>query len=118
MQYGVVYPHTKYKYFANFIDVIIIYTALVSESDVNLNLEEVTEPFRLGIYLDIKPHVLKTIEKDCPQNTKKQKIEVINYWLRNGKKCSWETIAKALEQMGDYGELVTQIRKKYLNATV
>ena len=66
------------------------------------------------MYLNIKPHKLVMFERDYPGNTDRQKTEVINYWLRNCKDCSWEILAGAVEKMGGHGNLVKRLRDMHL----
>lgn len=79
-------------------------------------LEDITDPCELGIQLNIEKSKLKMIENDYPLDTKRQKIEVIYFWLRNSKKCTWEALASAVERMGDYGNLVIRLKEKHQEA--
>lgn len=85
-------------------------------NDIDLALEEVTDPYRLGIYLGIKEHELEIFEKNYPRDAKRQKIEVIKYWLRNYTDCTWEALANAVEKMGGHGNLVKRLRDMHLTA--
>ena len=84
--------------------------------DVLSALEEITEPHNLGIYLGIKEHELEIFEKNYPRDIKRQKIEVMKYWLRNNRDCSWEVLANAVEKMGGHGNLMERLRDKHLKA--
>ena len=76
------------------------------------SINEVTKAFQLGIQLDIDPTVLKTIEKDYPGDSDRQKAEVIEYWLRNSPDASWTTLANAVERMGAHTNLVERLKMK------
>ena len=68
------------------------------------------DPYGLGIHLDIKPEVLKKIEKDY-QQVDRQKSEVIEHWLNNSNDCSWGALATAVEKMQEHGKLVKKLRE-------
>jgi hypothetical protein len=78
-------------------------------SNILLALEEVTEPYLLGIHLGIEPHHLKRFEREH-HDTERRKIEVIRYWLLNNEECSWETLADAVKRMDHHGNVVDSIR--------
>ena len=82
--------------------------------DIDSALEEITDPHRLGMFLNIKPHKLEKFEKNYPRDIDRQKSEVIKYWLRNSKDCSWEVLANAVERMGGHGNLVKRLRDMHL----
>ena len=82
--------------------------------DIVSALEEITDPYLLGIQLGIKAHELKKIEKNYPQDVDRQMAEVINYRLHNGTECSWEALASAVEKMGGHENLVKRLRDRYL----
>ena len=77
-----------------------------------LALKEVTDPYLLGLQLGIEPDQLKKFEReDHLQRTERRKIEVIMYWLRKDDvKCSWETLADAVERMKCHGNVVKTLR--------
>ena len=81
--------------------------------DIILALEEVTEPYQLGIHLGIETHKLKMFEKNYPRDIERQKIEVIEYWLRNSAECSWDVLASAVEKIGGHGNLERTLRDKH-----
>lgn len=87
----------------------------LTASDVSSALVEIADPYLLGIYLDIEQHKLEIFVRDCPQNTEKQKMRVIKYWLhRNKTECSWEVLANAVENMRGYGVVVERLRAKHI----
>lgn len=65
----------------------------------------------LGIHLSIQPETIKEIEKNYERDVDRQRAEVITYWLDNCENCSWEVLAKAVEKLGEYGNVVTKLRE-------
>ena len=82
-------------------------------SDIISALKEITEPHELGIHLGIETYELKMFEKNYPQDINRQKMEVLEHWLRNSSDCSWEALASAVEKMGRYGNLVKTLRDRH-----
>ena len=76
------------------------------------DLKEVSEPYQLGIQLEIDPSVLDTIERNHPRDIDRQKTEVIKHWLHNSPTTSCKTLAKAVEGLGGYKNLVKRLRAK------
>ena len=79
-------------------------------ADVLAGLKEITDPYQLGIQLDIDTSILKKIENDYPGKTDRQKSEVIEYWLRNSQDASWTALADAVERIGGHANLVSALR--------
>ena len=73
-------------------------------------LRIITDPYQLGVFLDIESHVLKEIEKDHRQ-VSEQRRAVIEYWHRNCSECSWGALADAVDKMGDHSNLVKTLRE-------
>lgn len=71
----------------------------------------ITKPHLLGIQLDVPAREWKMFEKNYPNDVERQMTEVITYWQNNTADCSWEALANAVEQMGNYGNLVERLRK-------
>ena len=82
-------------------------------SNILLALEKVIEPQELGIHLGIELHQLK---KRHVKYTERQKIEVIKLLLNNNAKCSWETLADAVERMNCHGKVVDSLRELHRRA--
>ena len=87
----------------------------IVESNIISALDEVIDPFRLGIHLGIKPHELKKIEKENKDDVRRQMAEVIIYWLQDDEHYSWEILANAVKKMGGHGNLVRKLRAKHLH---
>ena len=77
--------------------------------DILAVLKELSEPYQLGIQLNIPSSTLKTIEKNHPGNIDRLKIEVIEYWLCNSPNTSWTTLANAVERLGGHANLVQRL---------
>ena len=84
--------------------------------DIVSALKEITNPYLLGINLDVEEYQLKKIEQNYPQNIDRQMAEVISYWLRNSSDCSWGALASAVEKMGRYRNLVKTLRDRHKKA--
>ena len=72
-------------------------------------LKEITDVDGLSLYLGIQLEVFKKIEADYPL-VNRQRREVIAYWKNNFSGCSWETLAAAVERMGEHANLVTRLK--------
>lgn len=83
--------------------------------DIISAIKEISNPYELGIHLDIEEHELDKIEKNYPRDVERQKLEAIKYWLRNCN-CSWEGLADAVEKMSGHRKLVEQLRDIHLKA--
>lgn len=81
-------------------------------ASILLDLKEVSEPYQLGVQLEIDPSVLDSIERNHPRDTDRQKTEVIKFWLHNSPTTSCKTLAKAVEGLGGYKNLVKRLRAK------
>ena len=68
--------------------------------------------FPLGLQLGIKTTKLKEIEKDCPGDVRRCKIEVLDWWHRNTQEVSWLKLANAVEKTGEYDALAQRLRGK------
>ena len=55
----------------------------------------------LGIRLGLKQAKLSEFEANYPHDTQRCKYEVLNWWLNNAQPANWETLAQALEAMGE-----------------
>ena len=84
-------------------------------SNILAALKEVTEPYQLGIQLEINSSILKAIERNHPRDIDRQKTEMIEYWLRNSPDASWTTLANGVEGMGGYANVVETLREKEQN---
>ena len=74
-------------------------------------LKEVTDWFRLGVWLGINHTVLTTIEKNYEHDGERCKIEMLEHWLKNFN-ASWSEMISALEAI-DRRNLAIQLREKY-----
>ena len=81
----------------------------LSESDILIELKEITDPHGLGMHLGLKEEELKKIEKNH-STIERRKSEIIYHWKRNFKPCSWKALADAVEKMGDHANLVEKLR--------
>ena len=79
-------------------------------SNIGVILKDITDHYMLGVHLNVPPEEIIKIEKDHPGTTRRL-MEVINHWMRNGKKCSWGVLARAVEKMGSHDNIVRNIRK-------
>jgi hypothetical protein len=80
-------------------------------------IKEITKPHKLGMHLHIPPHELEKIEENFPRDVDRQRTEVIKYWLRNSSDCSWEALARAVEEMGGHRNLVEKLRDRQKSTT-
>ena len=74
-------------------------------------MTEVTDWHQLGVQLGVPPCTLSIIEKNHPRDINRCKSEVLTWWLRNAKECSWKKMAQALEMM-EYRVLADKLREK------
>ena len=38
-------------------------------------------------------------------------MEIIDFWLKNSKDCSWMTLAEAVKSLGDHDQLASKLKK-------
>ena len=74
--------------------------------------EQITDWRHLGHGLNVPKEKLDTIEKDIG-DLRRRKEEVLDYWIKNDMTASWETLANAIERMGENTVLVQEIRENY-----
>ena len=65
---------------------------------------------KLGLYLNIEDNRLQRIKHENQLNPDQQLSDIIAYWKRNGKDCSWGALATALEKVEGYANLVCTLR--------
>ena len=80
-----------------------------SLSDIEKELQEITDYYKLGVHLGIEEEELKQIEADSCTNDRR-KLGVIGYWQRNFSDRSWEALANAVEKMRGHANLVKKLR--------
>ena len=91
--------------------------ATVQASDVltvkNLSFEltTITNWYLLGIKLNLQPHELKKIEQDHHGNDR-QRVEMLDLWLRRAPNATWDDVVTALQQMGE-NTVAENIRHKH-----
>jgi len=83
-------------------------------AEIENELREVTAAdwFQLGIHLGIPRAKLREIERDHPRDVQRCKTEVLDWWHRNAREVTWDTLADALEKKGGYGPLAQRLRRK------
>ena len=74
-------------------------------------LNEVTDPYRLGIKLAIELHDVKKILQDAG-SIERQKSEILDHWLKNDSNASWPILVKALKEMA-HNSLAERLEKTY-----
>ena len=78
-------------------------------------LEEIIDWYSLGTYLEVKAHILDTIERENP-TIRLRMIKMLQQWLRTGRGCSWRKLVEALYLMGEIG-VTENIRRNHLSLT-
>ena len=76
------------------------------------DLKEVTEWFRLGIFLGLKSHDLKKIESKHHGDIERCKLEMLEFWKKNDQKASLKKLTDALEKI-DHRNLAMHLRKRH-----
>ena len=66
---------------------------------------------QLGTQLKVPTDKLKQIEEEYRGPRKLN--EVLSYWLNNDKEATWETVLKALKQIGCHKSLVAHLWTEY-----
>ena len=93
--------------------VISILDSIPTVREVVNETKEVTRWFSLGIQLEIKPEDLHQIGDKYSSDTEQCKTEVVTFWIRNTRKCTWGRLANAVENMGGHSNLVHTLRKSH-----
>lgn len=81
--------------------------------DLVNELREVTNIHGLGIQLEVPSAKLREFEANYSQDLERQKIELVEFWLRTQVNASWNLLVEALHNNGDVC-LSARIKKKYL----
>lgn len=79
--------------------------------EVQNELTEVVDWFPLGVQLGVGLPKLKQFQMDYPSDTQRCKTEVLDWWIRNSRECSWETLAEALKTI-EHEVLAENLRRK------
>ena len=90
--------------------------AVLSTKDLALllnELQDVTDPFKLGINLGIDPAQVRILLKKAGEDVYRQKSEVLEDWLNNNENASWGTLARTLMKIG-YAVLSRRLANKYV----
>jgi len=82
--------------------------------NLSSELSSVPRWYRLGIELGLQPSQLRQIEQAFPTDIDRQKIEMVDVWLRNNPGASWGHILTALREMGDL-TTAERIELKYVS---
>lgn len=67
---------------------------------------------QLGTYLSVPHDILSKIDADFDNSTRKLN-EMLQYWLSNEMRPSWEKVIKALQKMNDHRKLCLRLKEKY-----
>ena len=89
-----------------------------AEADADFNLSNIItmlnavaiNPYILGIHLQINTAVLKDIEAQNSQPSR-QRIDVIEHWIKTCPNCSWGLLANAVKKVGGNDNLVKKLEK-------
>ena len=77
-------------------------------------LQSVNNWYQLGINLDLETHNLDNIQQNyAPQEIDRQRLEMLDLWLRRKLNDTWEDVVSALQEMGEDG-VAESIRQKYI----
>ena len=79
--------------------------------NILLQLKDVIDVYHLGVHLGVEADEIKRIENDYKGDLIRQKSEVITFWLKNFKDCSWDTLAEAVKNIGSHNQLATSISR-------
>lgn len=79
--------------------------------DLDTELCEVIEWFRLGTKLEVEDHELRRIKKENQGDIAQCRLDMFSEWLKAGNN-KWSDIVEALKNMGKV-ELAEKIAKKH-----
>ena len=65
---------------------------------------------KLGLQLKVPASKLTEFERNYADDAQCCKTEVLTWWLQNATKCSWNTLAQAVEAMGGHQALAVKLR--------
>ena len=83
----------------------------LSMREIEPELRAISNPYLLGVHLEIPTEDLELFRANHPNNFIQQRTDVINYWLQNSKNISWDALARAVERMRGHRNLVSRLRK-------
>ena len=78
--------------------------------EIQKELKEVTNWYKLGMQLGLKPFKLEEFHAKHYYDVQNCKTEVLNWWLHNEENPSWEKLAQAVER--DHSVLAKILREK------
>lgn len=87
----------------------------ISPKDLALlmnELNEVTDPYMLGINLGLDPSQVTIILKNAFGDIERQKSGVLEHWLKSDVNASWLTLVKSLKKI-HYVTLACSLERKY-----
>ena len=86
----------------------------LNPANLSFELTMVTKWFDLGLNLNLEKHELDKIQVDhAHQGNDRQRLEMLDKWLRCTPHATWGDVVRALEQMGE-NSVAENIRHKYI----
>ena len=83
-------------------------------ANLSFELTKVTKWFDLGLNLNLEKHELDKIQLDhAHQGNERQRLEMLDKWLRCTRCATWGDVVRALEQMGE-NRMAENIHDKYI----
>ena len=75
-------------------------------------LGEINKIFELGVQLGIDVSTLRRLlGKYQYDSVDMRMIEVIDFWLKNSRDCSWDVLAKAVTRIGGHDQLAKKLKQ-------
>lgn len=86
----------------------------LNSANLSFELTSVINWFSLGLNLNLEKHELDKIQLDhAHQGNDRQRLEMLDKWLRCTPCATWGDVVRALEQMGE-NSMAENIRHKYI----
>ena len=75
-------------------------------------LGAVTAWFSLGVQLDVPTEYMRRFEQAHRGDVERCKLDMLEYWMHHSEDVSWQGLASALSDVGEYGWIVRSLMKK------
>ena len=75
-------------------------TDILNVKNLSSELTTITNWYQLGVYLNLQTHELDKIQQDhAHQGNDRQRMEMLDLWLRHTPNATWDNVVSALQQM-------------------
>ena len=86
---------------------------ILNVKNLSSELTTITNWYQLGVYLNLQTHELDKIQQDhAHQGNDRQRMEMLDLWLRHTPNATWDNVVSALQQMRE-NRVAENVRQKH-----